>query len=359
MDYGEAEALRKVANLTRLGEQKDKRTKLAEAREAAVESKQKEVEKLAKELELLQMKAAAAKAKAEAADTKAGVKAMSKAAVRWAVKLRLARQSGMDGHSDANENVWEAIYAEYKAKLEDGTLDKATDDVALATLKSRFCKEDKSFTLYAAERMRREQSGAPRTDIDAITIGVTCTTDLFWEAKRHEMAKTIPPFHIDDENAGRGGQPNIFVNRGGRKRKAAGTSAADAEADGGGEDGLEDGDRDDGEDEDGGEEGDPGSDFFSQHGGPSSHPPLHIGGSAKAKQRPDKTPADPMLAYLKAMRAEDKQADKKREKRARKERASGRKFQLMMLQISMGHKFSQAEINAAQDSEGGSSDDDA
>jgi hypothetical protein len=344
--------LRVTAKKLPRGDQRLLKEKEVEAKEKKISKKKEELSKLKAALDKLMMKEMMKKAKDLAAQEKDEVKSMSREAQRQLCYLRLRRQSELDGRSDKNESVWDVIAAEYKAKIEEGTL-TASDDVTLGTLKTKYHKLEKSFAAYAQEYARKAQSGAPREDLDKITTGVTCCTDIFIEFKVHERPKIVAPFRIDNETAAAGGEANPFRNPSGRAASSTASRGARDKSD-------DDGDEDDaGSDAEAAQMADEASDAdetvaktpaFGSFS--TSHPKLNIGGSSKDKYRPKipkKTPEDAILTAINEWREQDRLEDERRAKRARK--AEKDMFKMLKLVLKKGMPVDESDSGSGSDSD--------
>jgi hypothetical protein len=335
---GKAKVLRLAATkMTTRGTDTGKKA-AKEAEAAAAEAKAKalraEITQHEAKLTSLKQKNEAKETAAAAAAEKNADTGMPQAAVRLLAKLRWVDLiAAFDNKSDGKEKVWDILHEKYTAevkarKMGDGAL------VKVGTLKTRMSRELNSFKLYALERVAREESGAPREVIENITIGVTCTTNILWEAGVHKRAKVMPELTIDGGSAAQGGKSNPYSKR--KAPKAATMGGTDGGRRGDAESDDEEADEDDFEDEEDDED-------EEEEGSSKKKSKLNIGGSSKDKYRPKARKKDKeagIIEYMKQSRKEDKKEDKKRRKEARKARKKQQEGLERLMKISMGQAVS-------------------
>lgn len=170
------------------------------------------------------------------------------------------------------------------------------------------------------------------------------TTDIFWRFESQERAGIIPPYRIDGESAGRGGDVNPLGRRAGKRRAEAAAFVDDEDDDEGDDEDADDEDADDAEgaaDAQGAADGEraAGSSGAGQ-GRPAKS--MHIGGSAKDKYRPnvklskkDKAQQAICSNLWQMMLEHDAAEEEAREARAAAKEKRDREHELATLRILM------------------------
>lgn len=156
----------------------DKQKELLRARQAKYDAKKASAD----------IKATADAAKAAAAAEKLDdARAMTDEGVQQLVTVRLSFQKKFDNKTDQNVNVWEHVAAAYNKLVDDGTL-PASDRRMVSSLKSRYSRELKTFSLHCSKVARAKQSGA-EVDEDGkpVNLDVRAARTLAPPASAHTL----------------------------------------------------------------------------------------------------------------------------------------------------------------------------
>ena len=183
------------------------------------------------------------------------------------------------------------------------TSDRRTPD----GLKTKYCKEAKSFQLHCQKVQRAKTSGC-ECDDDGVPINLepptheTVSTPIFWKYDIQSRPSSIPPHSIDGGNAAKGGETNHFESGKAKRGRAAAEAAVDSGDEAGAGDDSDADEFDESEpevvgddDEDDDFDGEPRAPKPAGAGKPSGKAakPMNVGGGSSEKYRPKKPKTGP------------------------------------------------------------------